>query len=126
MNNLMPDDLPIHEKFDLKGSTLGRYATEAEKKDPNVTLKDLDFKLALSLPQHVHAKMQHQLEVRLPPRTARPLPRRTPDARTTQVDCNLLRTLHIMDYSLFAMLHFPSRVPADGRAHRPHSSTHPP
>lgn len=96
MNNLMPDDLPVHEKFDLKGSTLGRYATDAEKKDPNVTLKDLDFtqrERTLSLPAHLHAKVQHQLEV----------------------DCNLLRTLHIMDYSLFAMLHFPSRVPADER-----------
>ena len=25
-NNLLPDHVPIHEKFDLKGSTLGRWA----------------------------------------------------------------------------------------------------
>ena len=26
-NNLLPDHVPIHEKYDLKGSTLGRWAT---------------------------------------------------------------------------------------------------
>ena len=50
MNNLMPDDVPIHEKYDLKGSTLGRWATAAERRDVNVTLKDLDFKHTLGLP----------------------------------------------------------------------------
>merc|ERR1740130_857622 len=62
MNNLMPDDFPIHEKFDLKGSTLGRYATDAERKDQNVTLKDLDFKHQLSLPPKMHSKLQRQFE----------------------------------------------------------------
>ena len=50
MNNLRPEDLPVHEKFDLKGSTLGRYATVAEKRSTNVTLKDLDWRHRLAVP----------------------------------------------------------------------------
>jgi hypothetical protein len=39
-NNLF---LPIHKKFDLKGSTRGRAVTEKEKKKGNPIFKDLDF-----------------------------------------------------------------------------------
>mmetsp|Transcript_11836 Transcript_11836/g.19937 ORF Transcript_11836/g.19937 Transcript_11836/m.19937 type:complete len:605 (+) Transcript_11836:49-1863(+) len=88
MNNLLPEETSIHEKFDLKGSTLGRYATESERKDPNVTLKDLDFQHMLRLPPKKMEALSAQLES----------------------DCDWLRALRIMDYSLLAMLHFPSRV----------------
>ena len=57
MNNLRPEDLPVHEKFDLKGSTLGRYASEEERRDPNVTLKDLDLKHELALETRSVVKM---------------------------------------------------------------------
>ena len=62
MNNLMPDDVPIHEKYDLKGSTLGRWATAAERRDVNVTLEDLDFKHTLGLPQKTHDALIAQFE----------------------------------------------------------------
>ena len=75
MNNLMPDDVPIHEKYDLKGSTLGRWATAAERRDVNVTLKDLDFKHTLGLPQKTHDALIAQFES----------------------DCAWLRLLGIMD-----------------------------
>ena len=91
MNNLMPDDVPIHEKYDLKGSTLGRWATAAERRDVNVTLKDLDFKHTLGLPQKTHDALIAQFES----------------------DCAWLRLLGIMDYSLLALLHFPGRAATD-------------
>ena len=43
MTNTLPNSLEIHEKFDLKGSTHERYASEEEKAKENPTLKDLDF-----------------------------------------------------------------------------------
>jgi len=51
MNNMLPEETPIHEKYDLKGSTLGRYATPSERQDVNVTLKDLDFRHKLRMPE---------------------------------------------------------------------------
>ena len=80
--------MPIHEKYDLKGSTIGRWATDAERKDPNVTLKDLDFGHALGLNKRDYALFRSQLEA----------------------DTHWLRTLRIMDYSLFVMIHFPNRA----------------
>ena len=74
-------------RFDLKGSTLGRWATEAERRDPNVTLKDLDFDYALEMEPRVHSAFKSQIEA----------------------DTAWLRSLHIMDYSLLVMLHFPNR-----------------
>eukprot|EP00966_Prymnesium_polylepis_P181073 4194150-Prymnesium_polylepis.1 len=62
MNYLMPDEYHIHEKYDLKGSTLGRWATEAEKQDPNVTLKDLDFKHRIALSPKKYAMLRAQIE----------------------------------------------------------------
>ena len=69
MTNLFPtdSDLQIHEKYDLKGSTVGRTAgicfeqtklfvecrvcvgVEAIKANPRTVRKDLDFKRRLSL-----------------------------------------------------------------------------
>ncbi|KOO31513.1 saicar synthase-like protein [Chrysochromulina tobinii] len=43
MGNVLPIDKPIHERYDLKGSTRGRITSEAERQDPNVVLKDLDW-----------------------------------------------------------------------------------
>ncbi len=90
MNNLIPEDAMIHEKYDLKGSTLGRYATAAEKKNPNVTLKDLDFTHRLEMGAGYEEFCQQIL-----------------------CDCQLLRDLRIMDYSLLALLHFPGRADDD-------------
>ena len=43
MGNVFPIDRPVHERYDLKGSTRGRATSEAERDDPNVVLKDLDW-----------------------------------------------------------------------------------
>ncbi|KAL1526215.1 hypothetical protein AB1Y20_014941 [Prymnesium parvum] len=87
MNYLMPEEYHIHEKYDLKGSTLGRYATEEEKRDANVTLKDLDFHHKIALPPKKYAMLKEQIEA----------------------DSQWLRTLRIMDYSILCLLHFPGR-----------------
>ena len=87
MNYLIPDEYHIHEKYDLKGSTLGRYATEEEKRDANATLKDLDFKHCIALEPKKLATLRAQVEA----------------------DSMWLRTLRIMDFSMLCMLHFPRR-----------------
>ena len=43
MNNILPSDLPIHEKYDLKGSTYKRKASSQERSKSSPTFKDLDF-----------------------------------------------------------------------------------
>lgn len=43
MNNLLPSKLEFHEKYDLKGSTFKRKASQKERQKPLPTLKDLDF-----------------------------------------------------------------------------------
>ncbi|KAI1695447.1 phosphatidylinositol-4-phosphate 5-Kinase domain-containing protein [Ditylenchus destructor] len=43
MNNLLPTSIVMHHKFDLKGSSLNRFASETEKLKDEPTLKDLDF-----------------------------------------------------------------------------------
>nr|XP_027201159.1 phosphatidylinositol 4-phosphate 5-kinase type-1 alpha-like [Dermatophagoides pteronyssinus] len=43
MNNLLPSNIPIHQKYDLKGSTYKRKANGDELKKTSPTYKDLDF-----------------------------------------------------------------------------------
>ena len=43
MNNILPSDVTIHEKYDLKGSTYKRKANKQEKSKSSPTYKDLDF-----------------------------------------------------------------------------------
>jgi len=56
MENILNTDLPISKCYDLKGSKLGRFASEEEKNKPGVILKDLDvapgtFKLSMDYRQ---------------------------------------------------------------------------
>lgn len=44
MNNLIPSNIEVHQKFDLKGSTIKRNASKDEKEKPLPTYKDLDFR----------------------------------------------------------------------------------
>ena len=44
MNNLVPTNVKIYEKYDLKGSIYKRKASEEERKHDLPTLKDNDFK----------------------------------------------------------------------------------
>ena len=43
MNNLIPSDVRMHEKYDLKGSTYKRRANPEERQKESPTWKDLDF-----------------------------------------------------------------------------------
>ena len=43
MNNLLPSSVRLHEKYDLKGSTYKRKASDNEKSKASPTFKDLDF-----------------------------------------------------------------------------------
>lgn len=43
MNNLLPQSITMHEKYDVKGSTYKRLASKHERAKPSPTLKDLDF-----------------------------------------------------------------------------------
>lgn len=43
MNNLLPSTITLHQKYDLKGSTLKREASSQENKKAQPTYKDLDF-----------------------------------------------------------------------------------
>mgnify|MGYP002054485554 CR=1 FL=1 len=43
MGNVFPIDRPVHERSDLQGSTLGRETTSAERLEPGVVCKDVDW-----------------------------------------------------------------------------------
>lgn len=43
MNNVFNTSLQIHERYDLKGSVVGRMASEEEKQKKNPILKDMDI-----------------------------------------------------------------------------------
>ena len=93
MRNLFCDSLEIHDTYDLKGSTLGRF-TSHEKRlkarllgstvESGVILKDLDlgFKFRLE-------KSKRDLFI-----------------RQVSLDLKLLEELHIMDYSLLVGVHY--------------------
>ena len=84
MGNMFPSDKQIHLKFDLKGSTVGRAATELEKRALSPVLKDLDFE---EVYLDVGAKRNALL-------------------RQIELDTRLLAELNIMDYSMLVGIHF--------------------
>lgn len=91
MRNCFPNDKPIHQKFDLKGSLHGRLASERERRQLCPVLKDQDF------------QDRHML-----------LGQGAKDAftRQLQADVAFLTDLKIMDYSLLLGIHYPDREKA--------------
>jgi 1-phosphatidylinositol-4-phosphate 5-kinase len=88
MNNLFPPHKDIHETYDLKGSTVGRLYPEekARMKEFKVTLKDLNWinrGKTLELGPEKRALLTEQL----------------------RRDSELLRKIHVMDYSLLVGIH---------------------
>ncbi|KAK9512890.1 hypothetical protein O3M35_001205 [Rhynocoris fuscipes] len=87
MNNLLPSSIPMHQKYDLKGSTYKRKASKSERNKKSPTYKDLDF-------------MEHHPEgIFLEADTYTAL------VKTIQRDCRVLESFKIMDYSLLVGVH---------------------
>ncbi|CAF1290847.1 unnamed protein product [Adineta steineri] len=86
MRNILSSKLKIHFKYDVKGSTVDRSATDKEKLNPCPTLKDNDFlekKRIIELgPDQKHIFMER-----------------------LKRDVNFLATQHKMDYSLLIGIH---------------------
>ncbi|KAF7258533.1 hypothetical protein EG68_03892 [Paragonimus skrjabini miyazakii] len=87
MNNLLPSSVRIHDKYDLKGSTYRRRASDKELARDSPTLKDLDF------------RERHPDGIWLEAETYDAL------IKTIEQDCLVLESLQIMDYSLLLGIH---------------------
>ncbi|KAK7685374.1 hypothetical protein QCA50_011236 [Cerrena zonata] len=91
MNNLFPPHKDIHETFDLKGSTVGReYPEEKAARNPRAVMKDLNWinrGKTLELGPEKRALLTEQL----------------------RRDSELLKELHVMDYSLLVGIHHMKR-----------------
>eukprot|EP01137_Pigoraptor_chileana_P015226 Opistho-2@70910 len=87
MNNLLPSRLKYHERYDLKGSTHNRKASDHEMKKKDPTFKDLDL-------IEKHAK-----GLRVADEVYKAL------TSLIQRDCRVLSSLKIMDYSMLVGIH---------------------
>eukprot|EP00102_Acyrthosiphon_pisum_P022531 XP_016659741.1 PREDICTED: phosphatidylinositol 4-phosphate 5-kinase type-1 beta isoform X2 [Acyrthosiphon pisum] len=93
MNNLLPSNIKMHQKFDLKGSTLGRKASDSEKKKNSPTFKDLDFNCELH-PEGIFLKQDTRLAL----------------LKAIEKDCKILKDFNIMDYSILIGVHYIDRA----------------
>lgn len=87
MNNILPSSLKYHEKYDLKGSTYKRQASQKERQRSSPTLKDLDF-----IEEHhggLVLEPHHYKELR----------------KILETDIRVLESFRIMDYSLLLGIH---------------------
>ncbi|KAL1336357.1 hypothetical protein AAHE18_10G057300 [Arachis hypogaea] len=101
MGNMFCTELHIHRRYDLKGSSQGRY-TDKDKISGNTTLKDLDLKYKF----HMDKKLRESL------------------LKQISIDCKFLESQNIIDYSLLLGLHFraPENLKALEQTH--HGSMH--
>lgn len=87
MGNILPPNKDVHEVFDLKGSTVGRYTDESKlKSGKRVVLKDQNW-----------VKQKKNFE--LSPEKARLL------VKQLESDVEILKKMRIMDYSLLVGWH---------------------
>uniref|UniRef100_A0A7N0T6W6 1-phosphatidylinositol-4-phosphate 5-kinase n=1 Tax=Kalanchoe fedtschenkoi TaxID=63787 RepID=A0A7N0T6W6_KALFE len=85
MWNLFCSEYPIHERYDLKGSSHGRKIDKPECEiDETTTKKDLDLNLVFRLNKYWFRELLKQIDF----------------------DCKFLEDAGIMDYSLLVGLHF--------------------
>ncbi|KHJ87096.1 1-phosphatidylinositol-4-phosphate 5-kinase [Oesophagostomum dentatum] len=99
MRNVFGRKYNVHTKFDLKGSTVARVASEKEKNKEVPTLKDNDF-------------LEMNEKLNLPEETRRQLLEMLAD------DTAWLSKMHLMDYSLLLGIHDCERA-AEEAAKRP-------
>ncbi|CUG64347.1 phosphatidylinositol-4-phosphate 5-kinase, putative [Bodo saltans] len=83
MQNVFATANKIHEKYDLKGSTIGRFATKVEKMKQTCTQKDLDINRPILIGEARRELLTDQMKK----------------------DCDFLRRSSIMDYSLLIGIH---------------------
>ena len=81
MRNVFSNHLKIHKKYDLKGSTVDREASQKEREKDSPTFKDMDF-----LNDKVKIHIGDEAKARL--------------MDTLRADVTFLTSLHLMDYSL--------------------------
>ena len=81
MGNLFRTDLTIHRRYDLKGSSLGRFTVNPQHSS---TLKDLDLCETFKLEPRVREQLSAQLDA----------------------DAKFLEQNNIMDYSLLLGVHY--------------------
>ncbi|XP_044741198.1 phosphatidylinositol 5-phosphate 4-kinase type-2 alpha isoform X2 [Chrysoperla carnea] len=86
MRSVFSNHLTIHTKFDLKGSTVDREASEKELEKELPTLKDNDF-------------VKQQMKIYIGDEAKDKL------LETLQADVDFLTKLHLMDYSLLLGIH---------------------
>ncbi|ESN95491.1 hypothetical protein HELRODRAFT_86660 [Helobdella robusta] len=87
MNNLLPSTVVMHSKFDLKGSTYKRKASQQEVMKPHPTYKDLNFEEFYPDGLLLDADTYSAL------------------IKTIERDCRVLQSFKIMDYSMLLGLH---------------------
>ncbi|KAF7639771.1 PIPK domain-containing protein [Meloidogyne graminicola] len=87
MNNLLPQSVEMHHKFDLKGSTYKRHASKSEREKRSPTLKDLDFNQdfaeGIMMDAHIYDILVDVIKR----------------------DCLVLESFKIMDYSMLMGVH---------------------
>jgi len=89
MGNLFNGALKIHQRFDLKGSTVGRELSAEQRQKKSPTFKDLDFRrLNKKIPLGPTLREQFLMQL--------------------SEDCKFLVSQNIMDYSLLIGIHFSS------------------
>jgi 1-phosphatidylinositol-4-phosphate 5-kinase len=87
MGNVFPPNKDIHEVYDLKGSTFGRYSDEElAKSNPHTVLKDLNW-------------INRHRQLQLGPEKSEFF------LAQIQRDVSFLKTMQIMDYSLLVGVH---------------------
>lgn len=100
MGSIFPSQQEIHTKFDLKGSRLGRSASEKDKENPDCVYKDNDY-----VDMNIRLKMRPCDKPRL--------------VEQLKLDVALLRDLNIMDYSLLLGIHYKQGCPFLGLSTAP-------
>lgn len=83
MGNMFCTELRIHRRYDLKGSSHGRF-TKKDRIDEGTTLKDLDLTYEFHMDKLLRESLFKQLSL----------------------DCEFLESQQIIDYSLLLGLHF--------------------
>ena len=86
MRNIFSNHMKIHKKYDLKGSTIDREASQKEREKNNPTFKDNDF-LRDDKKIHIGEEAKSKL------------------METLKADVEFLTKLQIMDYSLLLGVH---------------------